>query len=96
MPRLHASACHLSVKITGNRMSENSKSASKWLSNKMAAARGTYMIASLFTLLSASCFVVFSWYLSTFAAEWLDNGLVVPNTLLVASLFLPGVTCLPI
>src|SRR5690554_7731255 len=77
MPRSHASARQLSVKITGNKMSENSKSASKWLSKKMAAARSTYMIASLFTLFSASCFVVFSWYLATFAAEWLDNGLIV-------------------
>lgn len=90
MPRSHASARQLSVKITGNKMSENSKSASKWLSKKMAAARSTYMIASLFTLFSASCFVVFSWYLATFAAEWLDNGLVVPSTLLIASLFLAG------
>ncbi len=48
------------------------------------------MIASLFTLFSASCFVVFSWYLATFAAEWLDNGLIVPRTLLIASLFLAG------
>ncbi|NLJ00874.1 MAG: hypothetical protein GX371_06980, partial [Bacteroidales bacterium] len=71
-------------------MSENSKSASKWLSKKMAAARSTYMIASLFTLFSASCFVVFSWYLATFAAERLDNGLIVPRTLLIASLFLAG------
>src|SRR5690554_5814578 len=90
MPRSHASARQLSVKITGNKMSEKSKSASKWLSKKMAAAKSTYMIASLFTLFSASCFVVFSWYLATFAAEWLDNGLIVARTLLIASLFLAG------
>lgn len=48
------------------------------------------MIASLFTLLSASCFVVFSWYLSTFSAQWLDHGLILPNTLIIASLFLAG------
>lgn len=56
----------------------------------MAGERGTYMIASLFTLLSASCFVVFSWYLSTFSAQWLDHGLILPNTLIIASLFLAG------
>lgn len=48
------------------------------------------MVASLFTFLSASCFVVFSWYLSTFAAQWLDSGMIVPNSLLIASLFLAG------
>src|SRR5690554_1992092 len=56
----------------------------------MANARGTYVIASLFTLLSAGCFVVFAWYLSTFAAEWLDNGNILPDTLLYGSLFLAG------
>lgn len=71
-------------------MSVKQESASKWLSKKMANARGTYMIASLFTLLSAGCFVVFAWYLSMFAAEWLDNGLVVPQTLLIAAAFLAG------
>jgi ATP-binding cassette subfamily C protein CydD len=71
-------------------MSVKQESASKWLSKKMANARGTYMIASLFTLLSAGCFVVFAWYLSMFAAEWLDNGLIVPQTLLIAAVFLAG------
>lgn len=71
-------------------MSAKQESASKWLGKKMTTARGTYIIASLFTILSAGCFVVFSWYLAVFAAEWLDNGLIIPRTLLIASAFLAG------
>lgn len=71
-------------------MSTKQMSTSGWLSKRMASARGTYMKASLFTLLSAGCFVVFSWYLSIFAASWLDNGLTIPKTLLIASVFLAG------
>jgi len=56
----------------------------------MAGARGYYISASFFTLLSAGCFIVFSWYLSVFAANWLDNGIIVPDTLLIASAFLAG------
>jgi ABC-type multidrug transport system fused ATPase/permease subunit len=65
-------------------------SASGWLSKRMAGARGYYISASFFTLLSAGCFIVFSWYLSVFAANWLDNGIIVPDTLLIASAFLAG------
>ncbi len=71
-------------------MSVKQESASKWLGKRMSGERGTYAIASLCTLLSASSFVVFSWYLSIFASEWLDNGVVRPNTLLLASAFLAG------
>lgn len=56
----------------------------------MAVARGTYAIASIFTLLSASSFIVFCWYLSEFASSWLDNGEIYPKTLVYASAFLAG------
>lgn len=56
----------------------------------MAVARGTYAVASLFTLLSAASFVAFSWYLSEFAASWLDHGDLLPETLLPALAFLAG------
>ncbi|NLD22894.1 MAG: ATP-binding cassette domain-containing protein, partial [Bacteroidales bacterium] len=49
-----------------------------------------YIIASIFTLLSAGCFVVFSWYLSIFAATWLDNGIILPKLMIYASIFLAG------
>ena len=65
-------------------------SASKWLGKRMSGARGSYIIASIFTLLSAGCFVVFSWYLSIFAATWLDNGIILPKLMIYASIFLAG------
>jgi ATP-binding cassette subfamily C protein CydD len=71
-------------------MSTNQMSASKWLGKRMSGARGSYIIASIFTLLSAGCFVVFSWYLSIFAASWLDNGIILPKLMIYASIFLAG------
>src|SRR5690554_7106644 len=71
-------------------MSGNQMSASKWLGKRMSGARGSYIIASIFTLLSAGCFVVFSWYLSIFAATWLDNGIILPKLMIYASIFLAG------
>lgn len=65
-------------------------SASVWLGKRMPGARGMYVIASLFTLLSAGCFVIFSWYLSEFTALWLEKGIIIPETLLLASVFLGG------
>lgn len=56
----------------------------------MTVARGSYAIASVFTLLSAGSFVVFSWYLSEFAALWLDKGEIAPETLIYSSFFLAG------
>lgn len=56
----------------------------------MAVARRSYAVASLCTLLSAASFVVFSWYLSRFAALWLTNGELHPEMLLLASAFLTG------
>lgn len=71
-------------------MSSNQENASRWLSKKIAEAKGTYISASVFTVLSAGCFVIFCWYLSEFAASWLDEGLLLPNALLYASVFLAG------
>src|SRR5690606_26556084 len=45
---------------------------------------------SMCTLLSASAFVVFSWYLSQFAALWLNNGVLNSKLLVLASVFLAG------
>jgi len=71
-------------------MSSNQESASLWLNKKLAKAKGAYISASVFTILSAGCFVVFCWHLSEFAALWLDDGVILPNTLLYALLFLTG------
>ncbi|MBK5719607.1 ATP-binding cassette domain-containing protein [Dysgonomonas sp. Marseille-P4677] len=71
-------------------MSSNQESASRWLSKKIAEAKGAYISASLLTILSAGCFVIFCWYLSEFAASWLNNGLLQSNVLLYALAFLTG------
>lgn len=71
-------------------MSSNQESASRWLNKKLAKAKGAYISASVLTILSAGCFVVFCWYLSEFAASWLNNGLILPNALLYALVFLTG------
>ena len=71
-------------------MSAKQESASKWLGKRMSDARGNYIIASIFTLLSSGCFVVFSWYLSIFVASWLDNGIILPKLMIYASIFLAG------
>lgn len=71
-------------------MSSNQESASLWLNKKIAEAKGAYILASILTILSAGCFVIFCWYLSEFAASWLDNRLVLTNTLLYALIFLTG------
>lgn len=71
-------------------MSSNQENASRWLGKKIAEAKGAYISASAFTILSAGCFVIFCWYLSEFAASWLNEGVILPNTLLFALLFLTG------
>ncbi|HML65171.1 MAG TPA: ATP-binding cassette domain-containing protein [Dysgonomonas sp.] len=68
----------------------NQANASRWLGKKIIVAKGTYILASALTIFSAGCFVVFCWYFSGFAASWLDNGVVNPNVLLYASVFLTG------
>jgi ATP-binding cassette, subfamily C, bacterial CydD len=59
------------------------ESASRWLSKWMSEAKKFYITASALTLLSAGCFVVFSWYLSEFAASWLIYGQILPQTAFV-------------
>lgn len=71
-------------------MNAKQMNASKWLGKRMSGARGRYIIASIFTLLSAICFVVFSWHLSIFAANWLDDGIILPRLMIYASIFLAG------
>lgn len=71
-------------------MSSNQENASRWLGKKIAEAKGAYISASAFTILSAGCFVIFCWYLSEFAASWLNEGVILTNTLLFALLFLTG------
>ena len=71
-------------------MSSNQESASQWLGKRIAEAKGAYLAASVFTVISAASFVVFCWYLSEFAAAWVDKGIVQPHRLLYASLFLTG------
>lgn len=71
-------------------MSSNQESASKWLGKSIADAKNIYLLASLATILSASCFVAFSWYLSGFAASWLVNSEVLPLKLLYTAGFIAG------
>lgn len=71
-------------------MSSNQESASRWLGRRVIEAKGTYMAASAFTVISATSFVVFCWYLSEFAAAWVDRGTILPDKLLYATLFLTG------
>lgn len=69
-------------------MSSNQENASRWLGKKIAEAKGAYISASIFTILSAGCFTVFCWYLSEFAALWLNDGKIIPKTLCFALAFL--------
>ncbi|MCC8133003.1 MAG: ATP-binding cassette domain-containing protein [Tannerellaceae bacterium] len=71
-------------------MSSNQESASRWLNKKIGEVKGLYICASVFTLSSAGCFVVFCWYLAGFAAGWLDKGQILPEALLYALVFLTG------
>ncbi len=71
-------------------MSAQQETATRWLNKKIAEARNTYIFASLLTVISAACFVVFCWYLSDFAARWLIDGLILTNQLLISLLFLTG------
>lgn len=77
-------------KNTEQKMDAKPPSASRWLSGWMKEARKAYMLAGLLTLLSAGCFVVFSWYLSRFAADWLVSNQLEPGNLWVAVFFLTG------
>ena len=69
-------------------MSSNQDNASRWLSKKITEAKGSYIVAAVFTILSAVSFIVFCWYLSQFAALWLNRGLLQPDPLLYSLVFL--------
>lgn len=71
-------------------MNSKQESASGWLGKSMAEAKSAYLSASLMTILSAVCFVAFSWYLSAFAASWLVGGQVLAYQLLYAVVFITG------
>ncbi len=71
-------------------MTTKQESATRWLNKKIVDVKEFYISASLFTLLSAACFIGFCWYLADFAALWLDHGVIMPGTLLYASVFLTG------
>jgi ATP-binding cassette subfamily C protein CydD len=71
-------------------MDLDQENASQWLTKWISEAKRLYVLASGLTLISAGCFVVFSWYLSEFAALWLNCGQIVPHFLLYASVFLAG------
>lgn len=64
--------------------------ASKWLNRKLTEAKRQYLFASFFTLLSAGCFVGFSWYLSQFAALALKSGMFNGKQLAISIGFLAG------
>lgn len=71
-------------------MDSNKESASKWLSKWMKEAKVFYISASILTLISAGCFVVFSWHLSKFAAEWLTQGTALSASLAWALVYIIG------
>lgn len=68
----------------------NQPNASRWLGQKLAEAKGPYIAASALTLLSAGCFIIFSWHLSDFASLWLQKGELTPQSLMYALAFLSG------
>ncbi len=68
----------------------NPENAFRWLIKWIPEVKRAYIFASAFTVLSAGCFVVFSWYLSEFAAVWLNEDQIFPYKLLYAFAFLTG------
>lgn len=71
-------------------MDSKPESASKWLTRKIVEAKGAYISASILTVLSAGCFIIFGWFLAEFAASWLNEGVILTNELLYSSIFLIG------
>ena len=68
----------------------NQEGTSRWLLKWLWEAKWKYIVSSVFTLLSAGSFVVFSWYLSDFAATWLSENQILNHLLLCAFAFLTG------
>lgn len=71
-------------------MNSNPENASRWLGSKIIEAKKFYIIGSILTVLSAGFFVLFCWYLSSFSAQWLSEGQIVPQELLYSLVFLAG------
>lgn len=71
-------------------MSSIDKSATRWLNKKITEAKKKYIVASVFTLFSATSFVFFCWYLSVFASTWLIDGVVSSKFLFYSLFFLTG------
>jgi len=71
-------------------MEKNQESASRWLMRSITEVKSQYFFASAMTVLSALCFVAFSWYLSDFAALWLTEGTILTTKLFIAIAFLTG------
>lgn len=62
----------------------------RWLVRRALDEKRLFVIASVLTVLSAACFVLFSWFLSKFAATWLASDEIIPQSLLIALAFLAG------
>lgn len=71
-------------------MNTKQESSSRWLGKKTAEAKRAYIYASVLTIISAGCFIIFCWYFSVFSAQWLSDGVIASNTLLYSLLFLTG------
>lgn len=71
-------------------MSQKPETATRWLNKNLGDAKNTYLAASVLTVVSAGCFVVFCWYLAGFSAKWLTEGLVLPQMLWISLAFLLG------
>jgi ATP-binding cassette subfamily C protein CydD len=71
-------------------MKNKQESTFKWLTKRMRVALPEYTAATALTLLSAVCFVGFSWFIALFAALWLEKDLTIYQHLYYASLFLLG------
>lgn len=71
-------------------MSSKPETATRWLNKKLVEAKSRYIFASVLTVISAACFVVFSWYLAVFSASWLNDGVLLPEKLMISLVFLAG------
>ena len=90
MLSLHNIKIVITASFSTEEMSSNPDTATRWLSKKLVEAKGAYIFASVLTVISAACFVAFSWYLSVFAASWLNEGILLSQNLLFSLVFLLG------
>lgn len=71
-------------------MKEKPENETRWVMRWAVEQKWSYIWASLFTLLSAACFVFFSWFISDFSATWLVDQELQPRVLVYALCFLAG------